>query len=158
MTQDRSRQDEELIPGWDEFVGKLRDLPGVVVAKLPERVRNDPQIRQERGRKMQSALIFSAFDSLAGDIDYPFFRPGNGFIFNFGQPNADTIYRLAKVAPGGTYRLRGPSGDLRIAIIAQRGPFPCEPGGAKGNEQPGASLDHHDINALAVDENGWCEG
>jgi hypothetical protein len=143
------------IPGWQEFVAKLRDLPEVVVAKLPERVRGDPQIRQELARKMQSALIFSAFDSLAGDVDYPFFRPGNGFIFNFGQPNADTIYRLAKVAPGGTYRLRGPRGSLRIAIIAQRGPFPCEPGGEKGREQPGASLDHHDINALAVDANGW---
>jgi Protein of unknown function (DUF1214) len=118
-------------------------------------VRNDPQIRQELARKMQSAMIFSAFDSLAGDGDYPVFRPGNGFVFNFGQPNADTIYRLAKVTPGGTYRLRGQRGSLRIAIIAQRGPFPCEPGGEKGREQPGASLDHHDINALPVDERGW---
>lgn len=82
---------EPLIPGWQEFVDKLRDLPEVVVAKLPERVRNDPQIRQELARKMQSAMVFSLFDSLAGDPDYPFFRPGNGFIFNFGQPNADTI-------------------------------------------------------------------
>ena len=144
-----------LIPGWEEFVDKLRALPEIVVAKLPERVRNDPQVRQELGRKMQSALIFSAFDSLAGDPSYPFFRPGNGFIFNFGQPNADTIYRLAKITPGGTYRLRGQRGSLRIAIIAQRGPFPCEPGGQAGREQPGASLDHHDIAALAVDGSGW---
>jgi hypothetical protein len=144
-----------LIPGWDEFAAKIQALPEVVVAKLPERVRNDPQIRQELARKMQSALIFSAFDSLAGDGDYPVFRPGNGFVFNFGQPNADTIYRLAKVTPGGTYRLRGFRGSLRIAIIAQRGPFPCEPGGDKEREQPGASLDHHDLNALPVDERGW---
>jgi hypothetical protein len=143
------------IPGWDSFVDRLRELPEVVLAKLPERVRDDPQVRQELGRKMQSALIFSAFDSLAGDGDYPFFRPGNGFIFNFGQPNADTIYRLAKVTPGGTYRLRGKPGALRIAIIAQRGPFPCEPGGEAGQEQPGASLAHHDINALPVDAEGW---
>ncbi|MEZ5736434.1 MAG: DUF1214 domain-containing protein [Novosphingobium sp.] len=145
---------EDLIPGWNEFVDKLRDLPEIVVAKLPERVRDDPQIRQELARKMQSALIFSAYDSLAGDVDYPFFRPGNGFIFNFGQPNADTIYRLAKVTGDGTYRLRGKRGNLRIAIIAQRGPFPCEPGGNVGAEQPGASLDHHDINALSVDGDG----
>jgi hypothetical protein len=144
-----------LIPGWDEFAAKVRALPAVVVAKLPERVRNDPQIRQELARKMQSALIFSAFDSLAGDGDYPVFRPGNGFVFNFGQPNADTIYRLAKITPGGVYRLRGYRGTLRIAIIAQRGPFPCEPGGERSREQPGASLDHHDINALPVDERGW---
>ena len=63
-----------LIPGWDDFAAKIQALPAVVVAKLPERVRNDPQIRQELARKMQSALIFSAFDSLAGDGDYPVFR------------------------------------------------------------------------------------
>jgi hypothetical protein len=143
------------IPGWDAFVEKLQTLPDIVVARLPERVRGDPRIRQELARKMQSALIFSAFDSLAGDGDYPVFRPGNGFVFNFGQPNADTIYRLAKVTPGGSYRLRGHRGSLRIAIVAQRAPFPCEPGGEKGKDQPGASVAHHDLNALAVDENGW---
>ena len=143
------------IPGWDEFVEKLRDLPREVLAKLPERVRDDPQTRQELGRKMQSAMVFSLLDSLAGDGDYPFFRPGNGFIFNFGQPNADTIYRLAKVTPGGSYRLRGKPGKLRAAIIAQRGPFPCEPGGEADNVQPGPSLDHHDLNALKLDSDGW---
>lgn len=143
-----------LIPGWDEFARRIQELPEYVIARLPERVRDDPRIRQELGRKMQSALIFSAYDSLAGDPDYPFFRPGNGFIFNFGQPNADTIYRLAKVSADGTYRLRGQRGSLRIAIIAQRAPFPCEPGGEKGKDQPGASVGHHDLNALPVDEDG----
>jgi len=143
------------IPGWDELVDKLRDLPKSVLAKLPERVRDDPQTRQELARKMQSAMVFSLFDSLAGDGDYPFFRPGNGFIFNFGQPNADTIYRLAKITPGGTYRIRGKPGKLRAAIIAQRGPFPCEPGGDAERVQPGPSLDHHDVNALPLDEYGW---
>jgi len=155
MSGDRDQSEAFSIPGWQEFVDRLRDLPAVVVPKLPERVRDDPWVRQELARKMQSALVFSLLDSLAGDVDYPFFRPGNGFIFNFGQPNADTIYRLAKVDGRGTYRLRGRRKGLRIAIIAQRGPFPCEPGGQKGREQPGASLDHHDINALTVDENGW---
>ena len=153
MSEDK--QSGSLIPGWDEFVDKLRALPEVVVGKLPERVRDDPQVRQELARKMQSAMVFSLFDSLAGDPDYPFFRPGNGFIFNFGQPNADTVYRLAKVRADGVYRLRGKQGAMRIAIIAQRGPFPCEPGGNVTAEQPGASLDHHDINALNVDEDGW---
>ncbi len=153
--QDKGAPGDALIPGWDEFVDKLRALPEVVVAKLPERVRGDPRVRAELGRKMQSALVFSLFNSLAGDPDYPFFRPGNGFIFNFGQPNADTIYRLAKVAAEGAYRLRGKRGNLRIAIIAQRAPFPCEPGGDAGKVQPGPSLDHHDLNALSVDKDGW---
>ena len=155
MTASDHGADGALIPGWDAFVDRLRALPEVVVAKLPERVRGDPRVRADFGRKMQSALVFSLLDSLAGDPDYPFFRPGNGFIFNFGQPNADTIYRLAKVEPEGTYRLRGKRGNLRVAIVAQRGPFPCEPGGEAGREQPGPSLDHHDLNALPVDSEGW---
>ena len=153
MSDDRATASNH-IPGWNSFVDKLQALPEYVLARLPERVRDDPQTRQELARKMQSALIFSAFDSLAGDGDYPVFRPGNGFVFNFGQPNADTIYRLAKVSPGGTYRLRGQRGSLRIAIIAQRAPFPCEPGGERGKDQPGASVSHHDLNALKVDAEG----
>jgi hypothetical protein len=142
------------IPGWDKFVDTLRGLPEHVMSRLPERVRDDPQIRQEAGRRMLAALVFSTLDALAGDGDYPVFRPGTGQIINFGQPNADTSYRLAKITPGGTYRLRGTRGSLRIAIIAQRGPFPCEPGGEAGRVQPGASLDHHDLNAAEVDEAG----
>ena len=130
------------IPGWDEFVDKLRELPKVVLAKLPERVRDDPQTRQELARKMQSAMVFSLFDALAGDGDYPFFRPGNGFVFNFGQPNADTIYRLAKITPGGSYRIRGRRGNLRAAICARRssrsaGRSPASPAARPARHSPG---------------------
>lgn len=45
------------IPGWEKVAEKIAALPDVVIARLPERVRGDPQIRQELARKMQSAII-----------------------------------------------------------------------------------------------------
>jgi hypothetical protein len=111
------------IPGWNEFVESLTDLPERVLAKLPERVRADPQIRQEIGRRIMASFAFSSLDALAGDVDYPVFRAAVGQFMNIGQPNADTSYRIAKIAGNGTHRLRGRRGSLRVCIIAQRGPL-----------------------------------
>jgi hypothetical protein len=141
------------IPGWTEFVEAMRDLPERVLARLPERVRNDPQTRLEAGRRIMASFAFSTLDAIAGDGDYPVFRAAVGQIMNIGQPNADTAYRIARITPGGTYRLRGTRGSMRIAIIAQRGPFPPEPGG-EGTVLPGPSLAHHDLNAVQVDGDG----
>jgi hypothetical protein len=153
MDDSRSKGPEASIPGWAEFVEQLRDMPERVLARLPERVRDDPQIRAEAGRRMIAAMAFSALDAICNDGDYPVFRAAVGQVMNIGQPNADTGYRIAKIAPGGTYRLRGRKGTPRIAIIAQRGPFPPEPGG-EGRALPGPSLSHHDLAKLRTDADG----
>lgn len=143
-----------LIKGWDEFVDSLRGLPERVLSRLPERVTADPQIRQEAGRRMMAAFAYSALDALAGDGDYPIFRTGVSQVVNIGQPNADTAYRIAKIHGNGTYRLRGKPGSMRICIIAQRAPFPPEPGGNLQALLPGASLAHHDLNKVKLDAEG----
>ena len=47
------------ISGWNEFLDEMRDLPDTVFALLPDAMRDDPQVRQEVGRRMLSALAFS---------------------------------------------------------------------------------------------------
>lgn len=115
------------VAGWSEFVESLRTLPDRMLARLPEPMRNDPQIRQEFARLALEALASQTLDAIAGDGDAPQFVPSIGQMLNVGQPNADTIYRSANITSGGSYRLRGQRGNVTLAIIQQVLP-PTDPG------------------------------
>ncbi|MGO9934891.1 MAG: DUF1214 domain-containing protein [Steroidobacteraceae bacterium] len=140
------------IAGWDEFVEGLRGLPGRMLAKLPESERNDPQIQQEVGRSMLEALTASSLDALGSDGDHPVFLPQLGQILNVGQPNADTVYRVARITPGGTYRLTGRRGSLRIFKMGQVSPNLGE--GGTPTKQVGPTTTYGDFNSLHVDSAG----
>jgi len=141
-----------MIAGWNELVDELRDLPGRMLAKLPEEQRHDPQIQQEIGRLALAALASSAIDALGSDGDHPAFVAQINQTLNIGQPNSDTSYRIARITAGGTYRLRGKRGALRMLRIAEAGPLPGEPGAASPNLGP-QRIDH-DVNALHTDGQG----
>lgn len=138
------------VPGWDAFLDGLRDLPDRILAKLPEDERSDPQVRAEVGRLALSAVAAGTIDALAGDPDYPVFLPQINNYITTGQPNADTNYRAATIAPGGTYRLRGLRGTMNQARIAEMAP-PSKPAtpGAPAKPRP-----VHDFNKLKVDAEG----
>jgi hypothetical protein len=140
------------VAGWNEFVDGLRGLPERVFAKLPDAMRNDPQVQQEVGRLMLEALASSTIDALGSDGDAPVFMPAIGQVLNVGQPNADTVYRVARITPGGSYRLHGQRGTLRMAVIAESGPSPGEPGFDPA--QARAPRTTHDLNALKIDAQG----
>jgi hypothetical protein len=135
-----------LIPAWNSFVDGLRDLAPRMLAKLPERLRNDPQAQQEIGRLMLEALAARTIETIAADGDHPMFLPSLNLTLNIFQPNADTTYRTAYITPGGSYRLRGDAGSLRISKIGQFGPTPSDTGGGV------AALAYHDLNALSLDK------
>jgi hypothetical protein len=138
-----------VIAGWGEFADALRTLPDRMLAKLPATMRNDPQVQQEVARLALESLAYSSLDAIGGDGDHPVFLPASGPILNVGQPNADTVYRIARITPGGSYRLGGERGSLRINSIGQVGPSPGEP--SAKSTQPGPTRSYHDLNALHVD-------
>jgi hypothetical protein len=140
------------VAGWDELVESLRTLPAQMLARLPEAERNDPQVRQEVGRLALEALTSSALDAIGGDGDHPVFLPQIGQVLNVGQPNADTVYRTARITPGGTYRLRGKRGTARIVKIGEIAPNLGE--GGSNAKQVGGMRAYHDVNALRVDRDG----
>ncbi|MGB8363131.1 MAG: hypothetical protein ACLQUZ_11360 [Rhizomicrobium sp.] len=142
---------DKTIAGWGEFVESLRTLPGRMLAKLPECQRNDPQVQQEVGRLALEALTSSALGALGNDPDHPAFVAQIGQVLNVGQPNADTVYRVARISPNGVYRLCGLRGTLRMFNISQSPPSPGEPGFKPGQGGPRAS---HDFNALHVNDQG----
>jgi len=139
------------VPGWTDFIDGLRDLPDRVLARLPAEQRNDPQIRQEVGRLALSAVAAATIDALAADPDHPVFTPQINNYITIGQPNADTSYRSAAIAPGGAYRLRGKRGTMNLARIAEVGPRPKQ---VEGAVNLGAPRPVHDLNELKVDAAG----
>lgn len=145
-----SAQDLPVIEGWDAFVESLRALAPRMLAKLPEALRADPLQRQELGRLMLESLAYNAIEAVGADGDRPVFLPMLNVILNIGQPNADTNYRRAVITPGGTYRLRGRRGTLRLAKIGQFGPISNEPA-APGSAVRVIVHDYNDFVGLQVD-------
>ncbi|MET0252257.1 MAG: hypothetical protein ABW203_08780 [Novosphingobium sp.] len=145
--------ERSVVPGWDELIGKLQGLPDRMLAKLPEPMRSDPQVRQEVARLALEAMAGMTLDAIGSDPEHPQFLPALGQVLNIGQPNADTVYRTAKIAPGGSYRLRGERGSLRMAVIAEAGPRPAQiPGQTAPNLGPPRPI--HEIGKLRVDDAG----
>ncbi len=140
------------VPGWDEAITSLRTLPQRILARLPEPLRADPQIRQEVGRLALEALSSQGLDALGADGDHPVFLPTIGQVLNIGQPNADTIYRSAKITPGGTYRLRGLRGSYRLAVFAEIAPHPKQEPGKPINLGP--KPETHVLSDVPVDGDG----
>jgi hypothetical protein len=140
------------VAGWDSFIERARDLPSRMLDKLPLHVRMDAQVQQEVARLALEAITAAALDALASDGDHPAFVPQVGQVLNVGQPNADTIYRMARITPGGSYRMRGFRGTLPICKIGQAPPSPAEvPPGVAPQRGP---RPHHDFNTLSVDAEG----
>lgn len=132
-------------PGWQSLIEDLKVLPVQLLAQLPPQMREDPLIQQEVARLALQAFTVSSLRTLGGYGDHPVFLPGIGELFNVGQPNADTLYRVAQITPGGIYRLRGHQGSLNMAVIGQVG--------SESGDQ-GERRQHWDIGALTTDDEG----
>jgi hypothetical protein len=129
-----------LIPAWNRMLDGLRDLAPKMLEKLPEHLRDDPQIQQEAGRLLLGALAARGIGAVAPGGDHPMFLPALNMVLNVYQPNADTVYRQTQITAGGSYRLRGRKGSLSIAKIGMYGPQ-----AAGGSIQ---ALGYHDLNEL----------
>jgi hypothetical protein len=119
-----------------------------MMARLPERLRADPQIQQEAGRLLLEAVAAKTIEAIGSDGDHPVFLPALNATLNVFQPNADTTYRSAVISPGGTYRLRGERGSLRVLKLGQFGRTP-----AKASTSISA-LAYNDFHELHLDQAG----
>jgi hypothetical protein len=109
------------VPGWNDFIEQLRVLPDRLLAQLPPDLRDDPQVQQEVARLVLASLAGASLDAIGGDGDHPAFLANQNLILDLPMPNADTVYRVSRVTPGGVYRLRGQRGSLRMAHLSQIG-------------------------------------
>lgn len=125
--EDTSGIADDAIPGWKHWTRQVEDLDKEIIARLPERLRNDPQVREEAGRLLLEAVASESISAIGADPDHPVFLPAINFYLNIGQPNADTTYRSAAVDGSGSYRIRGEIGSLRILRVGLFGPIPNGP-------------------------------
>ncbi len=135
-------------PSWTRFSDGIRDLWPRMYHRMPERLRDDPQARQEVARLMIAALARETLAAISADGDHPVFLPLLNSTLNLSQPNADTVYRRAVISPGGTYRLRGTPGSLPIFKMVQLGPTPDQTGGGV------KAIVYQDFSTLKLDSQG----
>lgn len=130
----------------------IRDVPTMLLLTLPDARRHEPQIRQEVARLAMKSLAVALLDALSGDGDHPAFVPNQNLTLNFPMPNADTVYRTARITPGGTYRLRGSHGNLTLASLVQIGTQPAK---SDQTAAPARSARSNlNLNDLHVDRDG----
>jgi hypothetical protein len=118
---------DDSIPGWKHWTRQVEDLDARIIAKLPERLKHDPQVKEEAGRLLLEAIASESIAAIGADSNHPVFLPAINFYLNVGQPNADTTYRTATVDGTGSYRIRGEIGSLRILRVGLFGPIPKGP-------------------------------
>jgi Protein of unknown function (DUF1214) len=133
---------------WEEFVDQLRPLGARLMQRLPERLRQDPQVVQESYRLLLAGLARGLSDAVVGDRRHPMFVPEISLAQNVFQPNSDTIYKSVMIDGAGVYRLKGERGGTRLLILAQLGPDTLRTG------QLGAALKQCDFDTLTLDDQG----
>jgi hypothetical protein len=136
---------------WETLVDGLRPLGDAMRARVPERLRDDPQIMAESMRLLLSGLARASSDVLVGDRRHPMFVPELNIAQNIFQPNADTIYKSCLIEKGGSYVIKGDRGTVRMVILAQMGPDTLR----TGKHHP--VLGQIDFDTLALDGNGHFE-
>jgi hypothetical protein len=136
---------------WETLVDGLRPLGDAMRARVPERLRDDPQIMAESMRLLLSGLARASSDALVGDRRHPMFVPELNIAQNIFQPNADTIYKSCLIEKGGSYVIKGDRGTVRMVILAQMGPDTLR----TGKHHP--VLGQIDFDTLTLDANGRFE-
>lgn len=133
---------------WEKLIDSLRPLGDAMRARVPERLRADPQIMAESMRLLLSGVARASSDALIGDRRHPMFVPELNIAQNIFQPNADTIYKSCLIERGGNYLLKGDRGTTRMMILAQMGPDTLR----TGKHHP--VLDQGNFDNLQIDSNG----
>jgi Protein of unknown function (DUF1214) len=136
---------------WEKLIDGLRPLGDAMRARVPQRLRNDPQIMAESMRLLLAGVARASSDAMVGDRRHPMFVPELNIAQNIFQPNADTIYKSCLIEKGGVYMLRGDRGSVRMIILAQMGPDTLR----TGKHHP--LLGQIDFDDLTVGEDGSFE-
>lgn len=138
---------------WTRFTDELEQVGQRMQARLPERLRDDPQVQREADSLILQAMAREVLEVLAADEEHPVFLPSLGAAINIFQPNADTVYLNANISDQGTYRLRGDSGSVRIIKLAQFRSLTNEVAFEDGPSSLQA-LAYNDLNKLTIDGQG----
>ena len=136
---------------WEALIDNLRPLGAAMRERIPEHLRDDPQVMAESMRLLLAGLARGISDATVGDRRFPMFVPELNIAQNIFQPNADTIYKSCLIERNGSYLLRGDRGTVRMIILAQMGPDTLR----TGKHHP--LLGQIDFDTLSIDADGGFE-
>lgn len=106
---------------WRALLGGLEELGRRVLA---DDFPSDPGGRDECFRHItQQLLCWLEWSIGYGDPQSPGFQRQNDLVTPWGGPNADNVYRHARVAPGHEYRIRGNMNSCEDFALAIRAGF-----------------------------------
>lgn len=133
---------------WNRFGADIAAADDALQAKLPERIASDPEINARSNELILAGLARGIMEVLIADRDHPIFLPALNIALNIMQPNADTIYKGALIAPGGVYQLRGNRGTVPFFLLGElTGDFH-----RTGVQVPMAA--YHNFDSLTLDADG----
>ncbi|WP_422342798.1 DUF1214 domain-containing protein [Parasphingorhabdus sp.] len=107
---------------WEKLIDGLRPLGEAMRKRVPQKLRQNPQVMAESMRLLLAGLSRANSDAIVGDRRHPMFVPELNIAQNIFQPNADTIYKSCLIEKGGSYVIKGDRGTVRMVILAQMGP------------------------------------
>ncbi|MBV8949290.1 MAG: DUF1214 domain-containing protein [Actinobacteria bacterium] len=108
----------------DAWSAYLRGLEALGRRVLRDDFPSDPAGRDDCFRHLgQQVLCWLEWSIGYGDPAAPAFQRQNDAITPWGGPNADNVYRHARVAPGHRYRIRGRTNSCEDFALAVRAGF-----------------------------------
>jgi hypothetical protein len=107
---------------WQQLVSRLDDLGNRVLSA--EGLPDDPAVRSEAFLHLtQQLLCWLEWSIGYGDQAEPAFQRQNDLVTPWGGPNADNVYRHARVSPQHTYIVRGRMNSCEEFALAIREGF-----------------------------------
>ena len=119
-----SRPDPDIevaLAAWEQWCELLKRLGGDVVA--PPYPAHDGGGLEMLEHLVDSVVAFGAWEVLHADPTRPMFSRQNDLITQWGGPNADNVYRHARIEPGRRYRIHGNMHGCDDFILALRAGF-----------------------------------
>src|SRR5437763_174831 len=121
MVEQGPMGDRDELVEWRAFLNGL----GAVGAHIASDAFPGPPIDRDEGFRQlgQQVLCWLGWSLAHGDPTTPIFQRQNDLVTMWGGPNADNVYRHARVDPGCTYRIRGKMRSCEQFALAIRPGF-----------------------------------
>ncbi|NNE72673.1 MAG: hypothetical protein HKN26_03340 [Acidimicrobiales bacterium] len=104
---------------WGRALDRLRTLGDRLAATPPA----DSTELEAFEHLVDQTSLFFAWETLHADPSRPFFHRHNDLVSQWGGPNADNVYRHARIDPGRRYRIHGRMHSCDEFLLALRAGF-----------------------------------
>ncbi|MDG2027630.1 MAG: hypothetical protein P8J50_10995 [Acidimicrobiales bacterium] len=110
------------LEAWEAACAQLRDIGLQLAARTDETA-----AAEIFEHLVDQATVWLNWETLHADPSRPFFHRHNDLVSQWGGPNADNVYRHARIEPGRRYAIRGDMHSCDEFLLAIRAGFMHQP-------------------------------